>query len=943
MFCSVASIKVKLAVSDSFTLDARISGLTDSQSSTTFHASGLPTAPQLHKASTGSSNTDRVPQSFDALSQNTKNWGGGGGGDGSSGVLTNGPAPNAALREIEQLPNHSAFGRDNERLRQRPMSFTFENMAMDVPAPVDHRYYDGLDKSRPNYQSHLSLSAELGKLPPAMTKPFRFNDSFVGFPLRTSTSTDIYTGNHIPSNHGTGVHGFSNEGSSGMNTLRLPSMNPTEVKRYLDGVGSSLIKKKSARAEKRYLDGVGSSLIKKESIGAEKRYLDGVEKLKRKRRYLDGIGSALIKKSGLGNEKRYLDGVGSALIKKSSLQNEKRYLDGVGSALIKKSSSQNEKRYLDGIGSSLIKKNSNEEQKRYLDGVASLLMKRYSMVNTKRYLDGLASSLIKRKFRNIRNNNKRYLDGVASSLIKKDISPAYKRYMDSVASSLIKKKRYLDNVASSLIRKRSSLEQKRYLDHVANSLFKRDVHAINRNPLTEAPQNKYLEEYIASLLRSTQRQDRKRYLDGVGSSLIKRNGIPYGNANELGANSLSKRSSHMADFETEKRASEVVDDVYNVPLESEVAGADSVADGGKIAPAKADKSRKRRSVDAVLPPGANDAKSVQPNPLRARRFSGGSLQQSEISNLENKGQGHSPGFSTHDARDNREKGSNEMPTLELLGDIEDFFDKNVASPTEFHGEDSHFVDSPVYGSNRQTSETPSQSLSSNSFHGIYKPAPEIDELTRSFPELTKEIAEDMAVPSKRFRISIGRRHPSVRTRPIQMSFRQYIGAVPGGLAYKRHEYDPDITTRLPGYPRVSLQTRLRAFKARAGSDQNALHRFGHRTPKGKKLSDGSFSYPVNQGRQPTVVSTVLVPGRSPPSVESRNFLKATMGGYGRNNAQLDSSRAQSKPGSGIRVQKTRFSPASQRFPNLPKPNRLRPHKSSTNFFEFDSLAGNLIT
>ena len=93
--------------------------------------------------------------------------------------------------------------------------------------------------------------------------------------------------------------------------------------------------------------------------------------------------------------------------------------------------------------------------------------------------------------------------------------------------------------------------------------------------------------------------------------------------------------------------------------------------------------------------------------------------------------------------------------------------------------------------------------------------------------LSKTI-EVKGTPKKRFQISATGLRPRMRNRPIQMSLRQYIGSVPGGLAFKRHEYDPKLESRLPGYQRISIQSRLRGLrelKVRAGSDPKGLHRF----------------------------------------------------------------------------------------------------------------------
>ncbi|XP_035829589.1 uncharacterized protein LOC101861866 [Aplysia californica] len=263
-------------------------------------------------------------------------------------------------------------------------------------------------------------------------------------------------------------------------------------KRYLDRVGSSLIKKQ-AQAQKRYLDGIASSLIKKEDRG--------------QKRYLDGIASSLIKKEDRG-QKRYLDGIASSLIKKED-RGQKRYLDGIASSLIKKEDgfvgdipNGQEKRYLDGIASSLIKKNELKSEKRYLDGIASSLIKKDNVQEEKRYLDGIASSLIKKE---VRPGQKRYLDGIASSLIKKDSTNENKRYLDGIASSLIKRqdsvsdeeKRYLDSIGSSLVRKSSSTTPyKRYLDQVGSSLVKKG--ASEMGPYEVIPEAVYVGEGISA-------------------------------------------------------------------------------------------------------------------------------------------------------------------------------------------------------------------------------------------------------------------------------------------------------------------------------------------------------------------------------------------------------------------------------------------------------------
>ena len=166
-----------------------------------------------------------------------------------------------------------------------------------------------------------------------------------------------------------------------------------------------------------------------------------------------------------------------------------------------------------------------------------------------------------------------------------------------------------------------------------------------------------------------------------------------------------------------------------------------------------------------------------------------------------------------------------LPALEPLQEYGELFYKLASDQNNL--DPSGNLDGPsVYFSNSPASPTrldPSQRLQRP------PPGPEMVENVQPFREDAEVATRDVAVPNKRFSISTGGRHSNVLTGPIQMSLRQYIGSGPGALAFKRHEYNPDIQTRLPGYPRMSLQTRLRALKARTGSDQNVLHGFAQRS------------------------------------------------------------------------------------------------------------------
>ena len=113
-------------------------------------------------------------------------------------------------------------------------------------------------------------------------------------------------------------------------------------------------------------------------------------------------------------------------------------------------------------------------------------------------------------------------------------------------------------------------------------------------------------------------------------------------------------------------------------------------------------------------------------------------------------------------------------------------------------------------------------------------------------------------------------------------------------------------------------------------------------PKGKKLSESSFPFPsTKQGRQPSLMSAMLVPGRSPHGMESKSYLRASMG-YGRTPATSGNIRgSQSRyPGQKL-TGLTRYRgspPGGKTFRSQAKAG-----KSSGNFFEFDSLAGHLLT
>jgi len=130
--------------------------------------------------------------------------------------------------------------------------------------------------------------------------------------------------------------------------IQLSDSKPSSDKRFMDPIGSSLIRKRmldrigSSLLKKRFMDPIGSSLI-------EKRFMDPIGSSLIKKRFMDPIGSSLI-------EKRFMDPIGSSLIRK-------RMLDRIGSSLLKK-------RFMDPIGSSLI------ERKRMLDRIGSSLLKR---------------------------------------------------------------------------------------------------------------------------------------------------------------------------------------------------------------------------------------------------------------------------------------------------------------------------------------------------------------------------------------------------------------------------------------------------------------------------------------------------------------------------------------------------------------------------------------
>ncbi|RUS70870.1 hypothetical protein EGW08_021370 [Elysia chlorotica] len=402
----------------------------------------------------------------------------------------------------------------------------------------------------------------------------------------------------------------------------------------------------------------------------------------------------------------------------------------------------------------------------------------------------------------------------------------------------------------------------------------------------------------------------------------------------------------------EKRTSEVVDDVYNDPVKQMMETAHELSDDGQVVHVRADNSRQRRDLGAVPSSVSSDASEFEAPSSDASPgggFSGDSLTQPTGQGLlEDEGQrqeqapfsspltsttGDEDSVSIHQTRDNEN-----MPTY----DLEPFKKYDELPHTDQYQEDSgtsSVVDSAtsVFGFSFPAIQT----ILYHQSYGAQGPPTGSDiDLgnNQSLQDGTQVGSGDMLVPPKRFRISKGGRHIGVLSGPIQMSLRQYVGSMPGALAYKRHEFDPNIQRRLPGYPMLSLQTRLRALKTQTGSDENVLQGFSQRTAKGKKLSDddSSSSLPA-QARQTKLVSAMLAQGRPLPSVQSRNYLKATMGGYGRNHAPRDPSS------SSIRVMQSRYPPANQKFPKLLSSSRFRPQKTPSNFFEFDSLAGNLIT
>ncbi|GFN74090.1 hypothetical protein PoB_000059600 [Plakobranchus ocellatus] len=600
-------------------------------------------------------------------------------------------------------------------------------------------------------------------------------------------------------------------------------------KRFLDSIAGSLIKKDNSRNDKRYLDGVASSLIKKDISRNDKRYLDSVASSlikkdisRNDKRYLDGVASSLLKKDISRNDKRYLDGVASSLIKKDILRNDKRYLDGVASSLIKKDISRNDKRYLDGVASSLIKKDISRNDKRYLDGVASSLIKKDISRNDKRYLDGVASSLIKK---DISRNDKRYLDGVASSLIKKDISRNDKRYLDGVATFLIKKdilnnhKRYLDGVASSLIKRKLSKNEKRYLDSVANLLIKKYLHF--PDSLTQGASNKrYLDSVAMSLIKRPRSRLMKRYLDGIASALIKKEGSNGTDKRYLDAvaSSLIKRSSHSV---AEKRTSEVVDDELNLPGQASTESKEK--DEATKIPAKASNIRKRRDISIVPLTVLKDKVGgfQEPTSTRVRRYTSGPHSQPS----------HDSGVDKLLKYDMEQK----MPPSSWVDksivdvirekDKGDYLDSEAA---RFFDPLSSFERVDILPFLVQPLHLDEQSHF-GSFSGREIP---------DFAEISNPTGQ-ISAPSKRFRISTGARQSPHHMTPLQrqMSFqrvRQYLDDRSGGLAYKRHDFDVasqpsrGYQTRLNGYPRMSLQTRLRTLTSRAGGDQTHLRRFPQR-------------------------------------------------------------------------------------------------------------------
>lgn len=222
--------------------------------------------------------------------------------------------------------------------------------------------------------------------------------------------------NGIDQNHDVINKNFYNDPN--LNGLEEPSQmkideSRTRQKRYLDHIGSSLIKRGEdphswETGHKRYLDDIGSSLIKRTS--------DMRPREIQHKRYLDDIGSSLIKRKDMSTwriiPKRYLDDIGSSIIKRSQNRNnwkvwQNRYLDDFGNSLIKQKRDTSKwvvkQQYMD------TDKNLHVQRKRNLGNLR---------VVQKRHLDDIGSSRINRKssLTSWKMLQKRYLDDIESSL-----------------------------------------------------------------------------------------------------------------------------------------------------------------------------------------------------------------------------------------------------------------------------------------------------------------------------------------------------------------------------------------------------------------------------------------------------------------------------------------------------------------------------------------------